>query len=149
MIALIQKVSEASVTIDQQRVAEIGFGALALIGVEKLDTHKEVELLRDKILRFRMFNDSDGKMNLNISEAEGSLLLVPQFTLVADTDKGRRPGFSRSATPSVASELFSGLCDSFVLAIKRPVARGKFGADMKVGLVNDGPVTFWLQVGDN
>ena len=149
MIALIQKVSEASVTIENQRIAEIGFGALALIGVEKMDTHKEVELLKDKILLFRMFNDPDGKMNLNIREAEGSLLLVPQFTLVADTDKGRRPGFSRSATPSVASELFTGLCDSFALAIETPVARGKFGADMKVGLVNDGPVTFWLRVGNN
>ena len=93
MIALIQKVSEASVTIENQRIAEIGFGALALVGVEKMDTHKEVELLKDKILLFRMFNDTDGKMNLNIREAEGSLLLVPQFTLVADTDKGRRPGF--------------------------------------------------------
>jgi len=148
MIALIQKVSEASVTIDNQRVAEIGLGALALIGVEEMDTHKEVELLKDKILLFRMFNDSDGKMNLNISEAEGSLLLVPQFTLVADTDKGRRPGFSRCATPSIASELFSGLCDSFALTMNKPVARGEFGADMKVGLVNDGPVTFWLQVGN-
>ena len=149
MIALIQKVSEASVTIDNQRIAEIGFGALALIGIEKMDTHKEVELLKDKILLFRMFNDSDGKMNLNISEAEGSLLLVPQFTLVADTHKGRRPGFSLSAPPSLASELFSALCDSFAPAINQAVARGKFGADMQVGLVNDGPVTFWLQVGDN
>ncbi len=148
MIALIQKVSEASVTIDNQRIAEIGYGALALIGVEKLDTHKEVALLKEKILLFRMFDDSDGKMNLNICEAEGSLLLVPQFTLVADTHKGRRPGFSRSPTPSSASELFCALCDSLDLASERPVGRGKFGADMKVGLVNDGPVTFWLQVGD-
>ena len=147
MIALIQKVAEASVTINNHRTAEIGFGALALIGVEKLDTHKEVELLQEKILLFRMFDDPDGKMNLNVVEAGGDLLLVPQFTLVADTHKGRRPGFSRGATPSVASELFTALCDSFDQLVERPVGRGRFGADMKVGLVNDGPVTFWLQVG--
>ncbi len=148
MIALIQKVSEASVTIDKQRTAEINFGALALIGVEKLDTQKEVQQLKEKILLFRMFSDDSGKMNLNITEAAGELLLVPQFTLVADTNKGRRPGFSRGAAPELASKLFAQLCDSFDQTMAKPVGRGSFGADMQVGLVNDGPVTFLLQVGD-
>jgi len=148
MIALIQKVSEASVTIDNQRTAEIGFGALALIGIEKSDTRKEVEELKEKILLFRMFNDPAGKMNLNITEAGGELLLVPQFTLVADTHKGRRPGFSRGAPPAEASDRFTQLCDSFDQAMGSPVGRGNFGADMKVALINDGPVTFSLHVGD-
>jgi D-tyrosyl-tRNA(Tyr) deacylase len=144
MIALIQRVTEASVTIDSQITARIAAGMVALIGVEKSDTHKSVAELAEKVLSYRLFSDAQGKMNLDIRAVCGQVLLVPQFTLVADTHKGRRPGFSAAATPKQASELFDALV-SIVSAEKLVVGQGTFGADMKVGLVNDGPVTFWLQ----
>ncbi len=144
MIALIQRVTEASVTIDGQICAQIAAGMLVLVGVEKTDTHKSVAELAEKLLSYRLFADAQGKMNLDIRAAGGQVLLVPQFTLVADTHKGRRPGFSAAATPAQADELFNALV-SVVSAEKLVVGQGVFGADMKVGLVNDGPVTFWLQ----
>lgn len=144
MIALLQRVSEASVTIDEEVTAQIGQGLLALIGIEKGDTSASCTALLDKLLAYRMFSDDDGKMNLNVQQAGGGLLLVSQFTLVADTRSGLRPGFSRGASPSEARVLFE-LIVTKAKERHAPVASGIFAADMKVGLVNDGPVTFWLQ----
>ncbi len=144
MIALIQRVSRASVTIEDQLTARIDAGMLALIGVQRPDTHETVSQLAEKLLGYRLFEDGQGKMNLDIRESGGQLLLVPQFTLAADTHKGRRPGFSSAASPEQASELFDALVD---IVSREPltVARGTFGANMQVALVNDGPVTFWLE----
>ena len=144
MIALIQRVTEASVIIEGRVTARIGTGLLALIGVEKEDTSKSAEKLAGRILTYRVFSDEQGKMNLDVLAAGGQVLLVPQFTLVADTRKGRRPGFSSAATPARSSDLF----DELVSLVSRSdvfVNQGTFGAEMKVALVNDGPVTFWLQ----
>ncbi len=147
MIALIQRVTEASVTIEGARTASIGTGLLALIGVEKTDSETTVTQLAEKILGYRVFPDETGKMNLDLMQAQGELLLVPQFTLVADTRKGRRPGFSSGASPQQGQELFDQLV-KVVTDISTEPQTGTFGADMKVGLINDGPVTFWLQVND-
>lgn len=145
MIGLIQRVKEAWVDIDGRRVASIDAGILVLIGVEKGDERAQLERLLDRLVAYRIFSDEDGKMNLSLTQTGGSLLLVPQFTLVADTRKGNRPGFSRGASPEAGEALFSELVE---LAVTRhaKVASGEFGADMQVGLINDGPVTFWLQV---
>jgi D-tyrosyl-tRNA(Tyr) deacylase len=144
MIALVQRVTEASVTINCSVTARIGAGILALIGVEKSDTHESARQLAQKILSYRLFPDERGKMNLDIQTYRGQMMLVPQFTLAADTHKGRRPGFSRSASPEQAKELFDSLV-TIVSATDIEVMQGKFGADMQVALINDGPVTFWLQ----
>lgn len=144
MIALIQRVTSASVTIDSQITARIDAGMLALIGVEKSDTHESVGQLAEKILRYRVFEDNEGKMNLDILGSGGQLLLVPQFTLAADTHKGRRPGFSTAASPEQATGLFDALVNELSKE-KLTLSRGTFGANMQVALVNDGPVTFWLQ----
>ncbi len=145
MIALIQRVTEASVSIDGQKTASIDHGLLALIGVEKSDTPDLAAELAEKVLHYRVFSDESGKMNFDIKQAAGQLLLVPQFTLVADTRKGRRPGFSSGATPAQGRELFDCLV-SYASVPDVTVETGTFGADMQVSLVNDGPVTFWLQV---
>lgn len=145
MIALIQRVSEAKVVVDNKSVGEIQQGILAFIGVEKNDEDAQVSRLIDKVLAYRIFADENDKMNLNVRDIKGSLLLVPQFTLVADTQKGNRPSFSSAATPTKAEKLFN----AFVEKIKNKyphIQTGTFGADMKVSLLNDGPVTFWLQV---
>lgn len=146
MIALIQRVTRASVSIEGQTTATIKHGLLALIGVEKSDSPDLASELADKILHYRVFSDDAGKMNLDVQQASGQILLVPQFTLVADTRKGRRPGFSSGASPAQGRELF----DCLVRAVSDSgvhTGTGTFGADMQVMLVNDGPVTFWLQVG--
>jgi len=145
MIALIQRVTRASVTIDGLEKARIPVGLLALIGVEKSDSEDSPARLADKILTYRVFPDEQGKMNLDVQMAGGQLLLVPQFTLAADTRKGRRPGFSIAASPGIASDYFDRLV-SLVSDRGVPVEQGSFGADMQVALVNDGPITFWLQV---
>lgn len=145
MIALIQRVTHASVTIDDVCTARIGPGMLALIGVEKSDTHETPRHLAERLLSYRVFEDTHRKMNLDILQSGGELLLVPQFTLAADTHKGRRPGFSRAAEPAIASERFEHLVTCCEQKLG-DVGRGTFGADMQVALVNDGPVTFWLQV---
>lgn len=145
MIALIQRVSEASVTIDGEVCGEIGSGLLVLLGVEQGDDEQKAKKLCDKVAGYRVFGDSDGKMNLNLSQAGGSLLVVSQFTLAADTQKGMRPGFSRGAPPLEADRLyqfFNDQCREKGIHTET----GRFAADMKVALVNDGPVTFWLQV---
>lgn len=145
MIALLQRVSEASVTVDGAVTGRIAVGILALIGVERGDTEAQAERLLQRVLSYRMFPDANGKMNLDVRQAEGGLLLVPQFTLAANTNSGNRPSFTPAAPPAEGERLFS----RFVELAGREIGSvqtGVFGADMKVALVNDGPVTFWLQV---
>lgn len=145
MIGLIQRVSRASVTIDRETVGGIEQGLLALIGVEKHDSEKKADRLLERLLSYRVFADSDGKMNLSLKDINAGLLLVPQFTLVADTQKGNRPGFSNGASPTLGKNLFEHMLKQ-ARQQHGDVASGVFGADMKVELLNDGPVTFWLQV---
>jgi len=146
MIGLIQRVSEASVKVDGHSVGQIGRGLLVLVGIEKHDDEATAKRLLERILGYRVFPDAEGKMNLSLTDIGGELLLVPQFTLAADTHKGTRPSFSSAAAPEQGAALF----EYFVAAardIHFSVETGVFGADMKVSLINDGPVTFWLQVG--
>lgn len=142
MLGLIQRVSDASVVIDGQTHGEIGAGLLLFLGVQKEDTSLSADKLLSKIVNYRVFNDEQGHMNFSLIDVQGSLLIVSQFTLAADTHKGLRPSFS-SAAPA---ELAEGLYDVFVAAARQlvPVETGRFGADMKVSLTNDGPVTFQL-----
>lgn len=145
MIALLQRVTQASVCVDDSVLGGIDRGILALIGVQKDDTEDRAIRLLDRILGYRIFPDAAGRMNLDLKAVHGGLLLVPQFTLAADTGKGMRPSFSSAAPPETGKALFDYLVN---IARRRhqPVACGHFGADMQVSLVNDGPVTFWLQV---
>lgn len=144
MIALIQRVSEANVAVEGTRVGCIGKGLVVLLGVEKGDTETQAAKLAHKVRGYRVFEDDEGKMNLNVSQAGGSLLVVSQFTLAADTKKGMRPSFS-GASPAEAERLYEVFChDCQQAGVKTQT--GQFAADMKVSLVNDGPVTFWLQV---
>jgi D-tyrosyl-tRNA(Tyr) deacylase len=145
MIALIQRVTGASVQVGGETDGEIGRGILALIGVGAADAPENGARLLDKLLNYRIFPDDAGRMNLNLQQIGGGLLLVPQFTLLADTTKGTRPGFSRGAPPERAAALFDDLAERARGAWPK-VATGRFGADMQVALVNDGPVTFWLEV---
>lgn len=145
MIALIQRVSEAAVRIDGDVVGEIGEGLLALVAVQPADTPEKSERLLEKMLNYRVFSDNDGRMNRSLRDTGGGLLLVSQFTLAADTSKGTRPSFTSAAPPELASQLFASLVRR-AGALHARVASGRFGADMKVSLVNDGPVTFWLEV---
>jgi D-tyrosyl-tRNA(Tyr) deacylase len=145
VIALLQRVAEASVAVCGEEVARVGRGVLALVGVERGDAQREAERLAERVLGYRVFPDSEGRMNCSLTEVGGGLLLVPQFTLAADTRSGTRAGFSPAAAPEEGRRLY----ESFVqiCRAKHPqVASGRFGADMQVSLVNDGPVTFWLQV---
>ena len=145
MIGLIQRVSEASVVVDGCIVGQIGRGLLVLVGVEKQDDATTAQRLLRRILTYRVFSDMEGKMNMSLIDTGGELLLVPQFTLAADTHKGTRPSFSLAAAPELGATLF----EYFVAAARKShlkVETGVFGANMKVGMVNDGPVTFWLQV---
>jgi len=144
LIGLIQRVTHANVVVDNQEIANIDQGILLLLGVEKEDTEDNAKNLLDKIINFRIFEDENGKMNLSLLDTSGSLLVVPQFTLPANTQKGTRPSFASAAPPQLGKALF----DSFVSLASNKVSNlqtGKFGADMKVSLCNDGPVTFWLQ----
>ena len=155
MIALLQRVSEAAVHIEElipgaqtpqaQPCGHIGHGMLALIGVERGDGEEQAQRLVQRMLAWRMFDDPQGKMNLDLAQSGGGLLLVPQFTLAADTNSGNRPSFSSAAPPAEAKRLFDSVVESARRA-HRAVETGRFGANMKVSLVNTGPVTFWLQV---
>lgn len=145
MIALIQRVSDAKVVEEGEIIGAIGPGVLALIGVEKSDTEATARRLLERILGYRIFADAEDKMNLSLGDIGGGLLLVPQFTLAADTAKGMRPSFSSAAAPGDGERLFDYLLQQ-ARAQHATVAAGRFGADMKVSLTNDGPVTFWLQV---
>ncbi len=145
MIGLLQRVSEAAVEIDSRTVGSIERGLLVLVAVERDDTECQAERLLERLLSYRVFPDAEGKMNRSLAEIDGGLLLVSQFTLAADTSKGTRPGFSPAAAPDEGKRLFEHL----VALAKRShprVETGEFGADMKVSLINDGPVTFWLRV---
>lgn len=145
MIGLLQRVDGASVEVDGREVARIGRGLLVLVGVERGDDEASVDRLLERLVNYRVFPDIEGRMNLSVLDAAGGLLLVPQFTLAADTAKGLRPGFSRAAEPAEAERLFG-------LMAKRAQNRlpgtqtGRFGAHMRVSLVNDGPVTFWIRI---
>lgn len=145
MIALIQRVTHASVVVDEQVIGQISGGLLVLLGVEKDDNEQTAKRLCDKVLGYRIFSDEQGKMNLNVQQAGGSLLVVSQFTLAADTKKGMRPSFSGGAEPTRAEQLYEHFVD---LSRQQGVVTetGQFAADMQVSLANDGPVTFWLQV---
>ncbi|MEM6052832.1 D-aminoacyl-tRNA deacylase [Erwinia sp. P7711] len=145
MIALIQRVLSASVKVDEETTGEIGPGLLVLLGVEKGDDRQKAQRLCAKVLGYRIFGDENDKMNLNVQQAGGSLLVVSQFTLAADTQKGMRPSFSGGAEPAEAEQLyqaFVGSCREKGIVTET----GRFAANMQVSLVNDGPVTFWLQV---
>lgn len=144
MIALIQRVSEAQVRIDGALSGAIGAGVLALIGVRREDGPPDVERLLERLLGYRLFEDAQGRMNLSLRETGGGLLLVPQFTLAADTRKGTRAGFSGAAPPQAAAGLFALLLER-ARASYATVSAGVFGAHMQVALINDGPVTFWLE----
>jgi len=145
MIGLLQRVTESRVIVDGSVVGEIGQGIMVLVGMEQGDGHDQMRRLLDRLLGYRVFEDDQGRMNLSVADIEGGVLLVPQFTLAADTRKGRRPSFSSAMPPDQAGVLFSEMYAHARKAYPR-VASGCFGADMKVELVNDGPVTFWLQV---
>lgn len=145
MIGLLQRVSSASVTVDDEQVATIGTGLLVLVGVERNDTPAHAERLAERLLSYRVFADPDGRMNLNVGQVDGEVLLVPQFTLAADTRQGNRPGFSKAADPDSGRGLFEALVAAMRQRGLDP-AIGRFGAHMAVELCNDGPVTFWLQV---
>lgn len=144
MIGLLQRVLEASVAVDGEIIARIGRGLLVLVAVHRDDTEREVSRLAERVLTYRLFPDSAGRMNCSLLDAGLALLAVPQFTLAADTKKGTRASFTRAAEPAQGREYFAG----FVAACDKrlpDVQSGRFGADMKVALVNDGPVTFWLE----
>ena len=145
MKALIQRVTHADVVVDGQITGEIEQGLLVLLGIEKTDDESTADKLLNKMLNYRVFSDEQGKMNLNVAQIGGGVLVVSQFTLVADTKKGTRPGFSKGASPEQGEALY----DYFVAkarALHPTVATGQFGADMKVSLLNDGPATFMLEV---
>ena len=145
MIGLLQRVSRASVEVEGRIVAGIGGGLLVFVAVEAGDTEAQASRLMERLLAYRVFEDDEGKINLNVRQAGGSLLLVPQFTLAADTRKGNRPGFSKAAPPALGRKLFDHMArlgdDAPV-----PVATGRFGATMRIDLRNEGPMTFWLRV---
>jgi D-tyrosyl-tRNA(Tyr) deacylase len=144
MIGLIQRVESASVSVEGQVVGQIDQGILLLLGIQKDDSPETADRLLQRVLGYRIFSDAEGRMNLSLKDIGAELLVVSQFTLAADTRKGTRPGFSKAASPQVAEELYRYFVSQAGGQIK--TACGQFGADMKVSLVNDGPVTFWIEV---
>lgn len=145
MIGLLQRVTHAQVVVGDRTVGSIGAGLMILICAERGDTESEAERLLERLLNYRVFSDAQGRMNLSLRETGGAMLLVPQFTLAADTRKGNRPSFTPAAPPDEGRRLFSYLI-ACARRLHAPVESGEFGADMKVSLTNDGPVTIWLQV---
>jgi D-tyrosyl-tRNA(Tyr) deacylase len=145
MIALLQRVTTARVEVEGETVAEIAQGLLVFVGIEKVDSEVQVDRLLERILGYRIFEDADGKMNKSVRDIDGGVLLVPQFTLAADTRSGMRPGFSTAASPARGKMLFEYVCQC-ARDLYGQVETGRFGADMQVHLINNGPVTFWLQV---
>ena len=146
MIALLQRVTEAAVEVNGLSIARIGTGLLVFVAVEKADSGDQVNRLAERLISYRVFPDQQGRMNLDVQQAGGALLLVPQFTLAANTGKGNRPSFTPAASPAEGQRLF----EEFVHVVESGfphVQCGQFGADMQVSLINDGPVTFWLQTG--
>ena len=144
MIGLLQRVTSASVAVDEQLIGQIDRGLLVFVAVHREDAERDIQRLAERILTYRVFPDAEGRMNLNVQQISGGLLLVPQFTLAADTRKGTRASFTKGAAPDKAANYF----DKLVAACRAQlgtVETGQFGANMKVTLVNDGPVTFWLE----
>jgi D-tyrosyl-tRNA(Tyr) deacylase len=144
MIALLQRVTQASVQVEETTVGTIGPGILVLLGVQRQDTDAQATRLLERVVTYRIFDDAEGRMNRSLLDVDGALLVVPQFTLAAETRSGTRPGFSSAAAPDEGSRLY----ESFVAMARARlahVATGRFGARMRVSLVNDGPVTFWLE----
>ncbi len=146
MISLIQRVTEARVEVDQAAVGQIGAGLLVLLAVEPGDTSVQAERMVERLTGYRVFDDGAGRMNLSVTETGGGLLLVPQFTLAADTRRGMRPSFTRAAPPALGQALFDEVVARARARLGDRVATGRFGAHMRVSLVNDGPVTFWIHV---
>lgn len=145
VIGLLQRVSEARVVVDGATVGSIGRGILVFVAVERGDAESQADRLAERLLGYRVFADAQGKMNLSVRDVAGGVLLVPQFTLAADTDKGTRASFTSAAAPEQGRRLFDRVVER-IRAVHAPVDTGRFGADMKVSLVNDGPVTFHLRV---
>ena len=145
MIALLQRVTEAAVTVAGTPIDAIGRGLLVFVGVQPTDSPASAERLLERVLTYRVFPDDRGRMNRSLTDEGGGLLLVPQFTLAADTDSGTRPSFTSAAPPALGATLFIHFV-AIARARHTPVATGEFGADMQVSLINDGPVTFWLEV---
>jgi D-tyrosyl-tRNA(Tyr) deacylase len=145
VIALLQRVTQGRVEVDGAVVGEIGAGLLVLLAVEPTDTGTQADRLVERLLGYRVFEDPAGRMNLSLRDTGGGLLLVPQFTLAADTSKGMRPGFTGAASPELGRALFDHVVDRARTQLGERVATGRFGAHMQVSLTNDGPVTFWLQ----
>lgn len=144
MRTLIQRVQHASVTIDGQLKSQIGKGLLVLVGIEDRDTQEDIEWLCKKIANLRIFDDENGVMNHSVTETEGEVMVVSQFTLHASTKKGNRPSYIHASKPDVAIPMYEAFCAEMGLQIGKEVQTGTFGADMKVELVNDGPVTIWI-----
>jgi D-tyrosyl-tRNA(Tyr) deacylase len=144
MISIIQRVTQAKVTVNGSDIGVISTGIMALVAVEKADTPKQADRLLERILNYRIFADADDKMNLSLRDIQGGLLLVPQFTLAANTDTGNRPSFASAAPPAIGRELFTYL-QKRALEIYPTCQFGQFGADMQVALINNGPVTFTLR----
>ena len=145
MIALVQRVSSASVRADGETVGEIGRGLLVLLGVVDGDRQREGDWLADKVAALRVFPDDSGRMNLSLKDTGGDALVVSQFTLAGDVRKGTRPSYVRAARPETAELLYDAFVVRLANALGRPVATGRFGASMEVALVNDGPVTLWIE----
>jgi len=145
VIGLLQRVAEARVTVAGETVGAIGRGILVLVGVERGDTEAQAERLAGRLVAYRVFPDEAGRMNRSVADVGGGVLLVPQFTLAADTRKGTRASFAPAADPETGRRLFDALVEAVRARHGGPVATGRFGADMQVALVNDGPVTFWLR----
>ncbi|MEQ9301499.1 MAG: D-aminoacyl-tRNA deacylase [Cyclobacteriaceae bacterium] len=141
MIAVIQRVSSASVTVTGEVIGKIGSGLMILIGIEEADDQSDISWLAGKITNLRIFNDAEGVMNLSVKDIEGDILLISQFTLQASTKKGNRPSYIKAAKPDIAIPLYEEMQKTLAKELGKPIATGEFGADMKVSLTNDGPVT--------
>lgn len=148
MIAVIQRALEASVKIDQQVKAKIDQGLVVLLGIEESDATEDIVWLASKIVNLRIFNDSQGVMNLSIKDQEGDIILVSQFTLHASTKKGNRPSYIKAAKPDIAIPLYEKFISELTTQLGKPIQTGRFGADMKVRLINDGPVTIIIDTKD-
>jgi D-aminoacyl-tRNA deacylase len=144
MRSIIQRVTQATVVVDGKAVGEIGPGVLVLLGIEAADTREDIEWLAGKIARLRIFPDAAGAMNQSVTDIRGQALVVSQFTLFASTKKGNRPSFIRAARPEFAERMYADFCEEVGVLLGKPVPRGVFGAHMSVQLVNDGPVTIWI-----
>jgi D-tyrosyl-tRNA(Tyr) deacylase len=144
MRVVIQRVSEASVTVEGKMISFIGRGLLVLVGIESCDNESDIEWLTAKIAGLRIFTDLDDKMNLGVCDIAGDILVISQFTLHASTKKGNRPSFLKAASPEIAEPLYRRFCEALETKLGKPVGRGIFGADMKVALINDGPVTILI-----